>query len=245
MYIVMIERNVGVNENHKEGLALQWFGHSCFRININETNLFFDPVRKNDLLRTTLDPKKENTPSAVFISHEHWDHCDPDTILELCSQSTIIYGPKSIENPIIHRISFEAAHLKELKEASKRISMVKPDDILLVDDIKIKCLKAQEGLSYLLLVSDKKLLFMGDSPATSEMISESPDIILFPIWAVKGEEAELDDFLKLATDSLCIPMHYHTTSSALPNFYVNLKEINELIPDVNMKIPKRNEVFLI
>ncbi len=123
--------------------------------------------------------------------------------------------------------------------------MVKPDDILLINDFKIKCLAAQEGLSYLLLVDDRKLLFMGDSPATSEMISESPDIILFPIWAVKGEEAELDDFLKLAQDSLCIPMHYHTSSEALCNFYADLKEIKELLPDVNLKILIRNEPFQI
>lgn len=241
----MAERNVGVNGNHKEGLTLQWFGHSCFRININETSLFFDPVRKNDLLRTTLDPKKENNPSAVFISHEHWDHCDPDTILELCSESTIIYGPRSIENPIIHKITFDVADITMLENSKKRIVIVNENDILQIDDFKIKCLNAQEGLSYLLFVNDRKLLFMGDSPVTSDMISESPDIVLFPIWAVKGEEAKLDDFLKLAKNSLCIPMHYHTTASALPNFYVNLKEIKELMPDVNMKIPKRNEPFLI
>jgi L-ascorbate metabolism protein UlaG (beta-lactamase superfamily) len=245
MYIVMINRNVGVNENHKEALTLQWFGHSCFKIDFNKTSLYFDPVRKNDLLRTTLDPKKENSPSAVFISHEHWDHCDPDTILELCSKSTVIYGPQSIEYPLIHRISFEASDLEELKEASKRISIIKPGDTLSVKDIKIKCLEAQEGLSYLLLVSDKKLLFMGDSPATSDMINENPDIILFPIWAVLGEEAKLDNFLILAQGSLCIPMHYHTISSALPNFLVDLKEVRELILNVNLKILKRNEIFKI
>jgi L-ascorbate metabolism protein UlaG (beta-lactamase superfamily) len=241
----MVKRNIEVNENRKEGLILQWFGHSCFRININETSLFFDPVRKNNLLRTILDPKKENSPSAVLISHEHWDHCDPDTLIALCSKSTIIYGPKSIENPIIHGLSFEMDELEELKEATKRISMVKPHDILLMNDIKIKCLEAQEGLSYLLLIDDRRLLFMGDSVATPEMISEDPDVILFPIWAILGEEAKLDDFLTLAQSSLCIPMHYHTTSSALPNFFVDLKKVRELIPNVDLKILNRNETFKI
>jgi L-ascorbate metabolism protein UlaG (beta-lactamase superfamily) len=224
-------------------IEITWFGHSCFRINIDNTTLYLDPIRQNNLLQTTLDTKKQDKPKGILISHEHWDHCDPVTIFELCSPSTIIYGPESIKNPIVHRISFDVHDLEELKNESKKISIVKPNDILEIGNFEIKCLEAQEGLSYLLLIGDKKLLFMGDSPASTDMINEHPDIILFPIWAISGKEAKLDDFLILAQGSLCIPIHYHTISSALPNFYVDLKKIKELIPNVNIKILNRNETF--
>jgi L-ascorbate metabolism protein UlaG (beta-lactamase superfamily) len=229
----------------KENIELIWFGHSCFKVRVNGTSLFLDPVRKNELLRTTLDPLKENNPTAIFISHEHWDHLDPDTILGLRSPATMIYGPPAIENPIIHKMTFDVPDMRALEKNKNNLIIVIENDILEINDIKIKCLLAQEGLSYLLSISDLKLLFMGDSTATSQMIDEHPDVILFPIWAISGVEAKLDDFLTLAEDPLCIPMHYHTTSSALPNFYVDLKKIKELIPEVNMKILKRNETFKI
>ena len=234
-----------MNQEKAGDLNITWFGHSSIRIVHGDTVLFFDPVRKNHLLKTTLEPKRENEPLAIFISHEHWDHCDPDTILDLGMPTTKIYGPQSIENPIIHKMTFDIPDMRTLKKYRKNIFIVNENEIIEIDKIKIKCLQVQEGLSYLLSTSDIKLLFMGDSIATSQMINEHPDVILFPIWAVYGEEAKLDEFLNLAQDSLCIPMHYHTSSSALPNFFTDLKVIKELIPDVNMKIPCRNETFKI
>jgi L-ascorbate metabolism protein UlaG (beta-lactamase superfamily) len=157
-----------MNDYNNGILNMTWFGHSCFRIIIGDTVLFFDPVRKNSLLNTTFEPEKEKNPKAIFISHEHWDHCDPDTVLSLCSDSTKIYGPSSIENPLVHEMTFNMKDLEELKKASRNISIVKPNDLLDLIDIKIKCLAAQEGLSYLLLMGDKRILFMGDSPALPE-----------------------------------------------------------------------------
>lgn len=232
----MMKKNTEV-----KSFELTWFGHSCFRIVSQKSIHFFDPVRSNKLLGSILEPENVQKPQTIFISHEHWDHCDPITVFNLCSESTMVFGPQSIENPLIHEMTFNAKDLDDLKQVSQRISIVKPDDLLHLKDIRIRCLPAQEGLSYLLLFGEKKLLFMGDSHANSEMIKESPDIILFPIWAVKGEEAKLNEFLTLAKDALCIPMHYHESPGALPNFYVDMNEVEELLENVNMKILKRGE----
>jgi L-ascorbate metabolism protein UlaG (beta-lactamase superfamily) len=208
---------------------------------MGHTILFFDPVKRNELLRTMLEPERESRPHAIFISHEHWDHCHPDTISSLCSKSTKVHGPSPIENPLLHHMTFIVREIEELKEASTRISVVNPNDVLEFNELKIKCLASQEGVAYLLYSGERKLLFMGDSPATTGMIAENPDIVLFPIWAVKGEEAKLDDFFTLAKDTLCIPMHYHESSEALPNFYVDMEMIKDLLSDVDLRILKRGE----
>ena len=84
---------------------------------------------------------------------------------------------------------------------------------------------------------------MGDSVATKEMIKEKPDVVLFPVWAVRGEEARLDEFLELASTALCIPMHYHTHTDGLPNFYIDEKEVEKLLPgNIELMILARNEV---
>jgi L-ascorbate metabolism protein UlaG (beta-lactamase superfamily) len=232
-----------VNSDHSNDININWFGHSSFKIKVNDIILFFDPVRKNDLLRTTLNTKNEGTPDAIFISHDHWDHCDPRTIIELASQNTKIYGPQPIENLILHEISFEVSDFNELKNRINKTVIVKENEILTLHEASIKCLNAQEGLSYLVCVNNKKLLFMGDAVATEEMINEGPDIVLFPIWAVKGEEAKLEEFLVLAEDRLCIPMHFHTSDEALPNFYADMNEIMALLPGINLKILEKNRYY--
>ncbi|UCG69754.1 MAG: MBL fold metallo-hydrolase [Thermoplasmata archaeon] len=227
-------------------IILEWFGHSCFTIDINGIYLYLDPVRKNPLICTTLEPRKNMNANAILVSHEHWDHFDAETILALGSSQTKIFCPNPVANSLEHRLTFEASNLKELKNLSVRIKPLKSEDVIQLDVLKIKCLEASEGLSFLIFFRDYKILFMGDSVATDEMIKEKPDVILFPVWAVKGEEAKLKEFLELAKESLCIPMHYHTSQDALPNFYIESEELFRLLPkNIRIEVIERNIPFQI
>lgn len=230
----------------KEDIEVEWFGHSCIKIRINRTTIFFDPVRKNNLLGTTLTSETGKDISAIFISHDHWDHFDAEAILMLCSHDTRIYCEQSVAAPLSHRMTFDANNLEELRKNSERIIVVKRSEIIELDDVKVKCLGATEGISFLLESRGKKILFMGDSVATTEMVREKPSVVFFPVWAIRNEEGALDDFLSLAKESICIPMHYHTNRSALPNFYADVQEIRRLLPeDVNLRILERNREYKI
>lgn len=225
-------------------LNVEWFGHSCFKFTVKNKIYFFDPIRENKMLLTTLKPEKESKPDFIFVSHEHWDHYNARTTLALYSRQTKIYCPIQVAEPLIYEMSFEASHQNEFRKLIERIAPVKQGDIIKSDDVQIKCLAASEGLSFMIVHKGKKVLFMGDSVATPEMIMEKPDIILFPIWAVKGEEAKLEEFLELARERLCIPMHYHTSKDSLPNFYATIEEIKEILPkNINLKILIKNKIY--
>jgi L-ascorbate metabolism protein UlaG (beta-lactamase superfamily) len=207
---------------------------------------FLDPIRRNIMLETTLDPGNEEDVCAVFISHDHWDHFDSGTIMELLSPSTRIYCPENVCSSLYHEMTFEAKSPDNFEELKKRVFPVTNDEIIDLYEIKIKCIKASEGISYLFLFGEKKILFMGDSVATNEMISEEPDITLFPVWAVKGEEAKPKDFLELAKRGINIPMHYHGNPDALSNFYVPPEDFQELLNmNVDMEVLERNKPYQI
>lgn len=224
-------------------IKLEWFGHSCFRFEYEGLVAFFDPIKRNKLLDTTLDPVNEENISAVFVSHEHWDHNDNETIMALCNPEPHIYCPPCVALSLSHRMTFDADNMDEHQRLTSRIHPVKPKDVVDLGYMKVRCLEASEGISYL-IIHDKKVLFMGDSVATEEMIKEEPDVVLFPVWAVRGEEAKPEEFLRLASTALCIPMHYHTNVEGLPNFYVDEEELEKLKPgNIEMRIVNRNEVF--
>ncbi len=224
-------------------MKLEWFGHSCFKIDIDGVVFFFDPVRRNTLLDTTLDPENEKNVSAIFVSHDHWDHHDSETIMALCNKDTLIYCPPSVALSMSQRLTFEAENLDEHQRISNMIHTVTPNDIVDLGYMKVKCLEASEGISYL-IIHDKKVLFMGDSVATQEMIKEKPDVVLFPIWAVRGEEARPEEFLELASTAICIPMHYHTNTYGLPNFFIEEKELEKLLSgNIEMMIFQRNKQY--
>lgn len=225
------------------GLNLEWYGHSCFRIEANGEIIFFDPVKRNRLLDTTLDPDCESNISAIFISHEHWDHNDCETIMALCNADTHIYCPPPVALSLSHRLTFEAENVDEHRKLSNRIATLEPNDTVDLTNMRIKCPEASEGLSFI-IIHNKKILFMGDSVATEEMIEEKPDVVLFPVWAVRGEEAKPEEFLELARNAMCIPMHYHTNTYGLPNFFINENELIHLLPgNAKMRIVKRNDAI--
>jgi L-ascorbate metabolism protein UlaG (beta-lactamase superfamily) len=143
-------------------------------------------------------------------------------------------------------MTFEVESPDNFKDLKKRVLPVAMGEIIDLYDIKIKCLGASEGISYLFLFGEKKILFMGDSVATTEMIAEKPDIVLFPVWAVKGEESRPKDFLELIKGSISIPMHYHRNPDALPNFYVSPCDFQNLLKmNVDMEILERNKPYQI
>jgi L-ascorbate metabolism protein UlaG (beta-lactamase superfamily) len=100
--------------SRKNDMKLKWLGHSSFKITIGNEAFYFDPIRKNKLLGTTLDPKKENNVTAIFISHEHWDHCDDTTVRQLGSMETRIIGPeKALSNLFFPSMSYEFDSFQE------------------------------------------------------------------------------------------------------------------------------------
>ncbi len=225
-------------------IKLEWFGHSSFKMQISGKTLFFDPIRKNKLLETTLNPSSEKDVTSIIVSHEHWDHYDPDTIISLSSSETKIYCPVTVATPLSCRLTFEAENMRSLQKLTQPISPLQTNDEIHIDGISIKCLKATEGLSFLINYEKKNVLFMGDSVATKEMIGERPDLILFPIWAVKGKEADIESFLQLSSDSIYIPMHFHKNPDSLPNFYIESIELQELLPrNINLNILEKNVTF--
>jgi L-ascorbate metabolism protein UlaG (beta-lactamase superfamily) len=232
--------------NDNRNAKLMWFGHSCFKFNIGNTLFYFDPVRRTNMLKTTLKPAKEKKGAAILVSHEHWDHFDSETILALCTRTTKILCPISVAEPLYSRMAFDGSSLENLKKLTERIMPVEKNVIFKIDEVKVKCLEASEGVSFLINVGNRKILFMGDSTATTPMIEEKPDVVLFPVWAIIGEEAKLDDFLQLAKGALCIPMHFHTSKKALPNFYAKHKDIRNTVSNkINLKFIKKNKIYKI
>lgn len=226
---------------NEKSIRLEWFGHSVIKIQIHDKILFFDPIRKNKLLETSLEPITCNNVSAIFISHDHWDHFDADTIISLSSPKTRVYCPFSVASLLSHRLSFEADDMKSLQKLTELIFPIQVNTTIEIDGVKIVCLEATEGISFLIKHNQKKILFMGDSIATQRMIKEKPDIIIFPVWAVEGEEADLDSFIKLADEGMCIPIHYHNNPDALPNFFIKSDKLRELLPEnINLNILERN-----
>lgn len=87
---------------------LTWFGHSSFLVKVAEQTLFFDPVfsqvaaphkllGKNRYNREfPMTPEQLPNIDAIVISHDHYDHLDYDSILQLDHKVAAYYVPMGV-----------------------------------------------------------------------------------------------------------------------------------------------------
>ena len=93
---------------------LLWYGHSTFLLQTANKTLLFDPIfskiaaphtslgspRYNDLL--PIEPSQLPTIDAVIISHDHYDHLDYPTIMQLDAKVKHYYVPLGVGQHLLH-----------------------------------------------------------------------------------------------------------------------------------------------
>ena len=62
-----------------ENVFMRWWGCGAFEVLMGDVNIAFDPYLFNENLKSA-----EPIYDYIFISHEHFDHCHPPTLLKLC-----------------------------------------------------------------------------------------------------------------------------------------------------------------
>lgn len=66
--------------------ALEWLGHSGFRIRCGRANIYIDPYR------VKAGPKAD----VILITHDHYDHFSRQDVERLASHRTRLVGPASV-----------------------------------------------------------------------------------------------------------------------------------------------------
>lgn len=173
---------------------LQWLGHDSFCLQTGGKIIYFDPFQ----LSVNLPPA-----DVVFISHEHFDHCSPEDIEKIKTDSTIfITEPNS------------AAKL------SGDIRTLKPGESLTLGSMKVQAVpayninkkfhpKANNWLGFIITIDNVRLYHAGDTDYIPEMKTFKTDIALLPVsgtYVMTAEEAA-----KAALDiapQIAVPMHF-------------------------------------
>lgn len=121
-----------------------WYGHSAFYLNMNGKNILLDPMfgdypspipytlnkRFNDTLPITID----DLPmiDIILLSHDHYDHLDYGSILELKNKTNLFFVPLGV-----------GAHLEKWGIEASKIKEFDWYEQITIDEISFVCTPAQ------------------------------------------------------------------------------------------------------
>ena len=170
---------------------------SSIRLVLNKV-LYFDPFKIE---------RDRHDADIIFITHEHYDHMDNESINKIKKENTIIIAPKTMEE-VIRKI--------EVKD----YIFVDSNEKIIIDNIDIKTIPAynihksfhpkdNNWLGYLLTFGNVSYYIAGDTDKTIEAESVRCDIALIPIGGKFTMDVdEATDLIKIINPKIVIPTHY-------------------------------------
>ncbi|MGN1338143.1 MAG: MBL fold metallo-hydrolase [Candidatus Coprovivens sp.] len=193
--------------------------HSSIKL-ITNKNIYIDPYKIN-----------ENTNDAdyIFITHEHYDHYDLDSINKIKKNNTKLIVPNSMINKVFGKYNID------------NVIGVDPKETYQIDDLIFETIrsyniektfhpKEKNWVGYIFNIENKKIYIAGDTDITDDNKNIKCDIALLPIggtYTMNSKEAAI--LTNIINPSIVIPIHYGTVAGSYKDEEIFIQEVNNNI----------------
>ncbi len=172
---------------------------SSIRIGADKV-VYFDPIE----IRSAA-----HDADVIFITHEHGDHFDPESIRNICRDDTVLAAPASMSGqlgsagiPAGRTVLFSPGEKKEAggiaAEAVPAYNTLKPFHP-----------RRKGWVGYIVTIDGVRIYVAGDTDAVKEVKAVKCDIALVPIggkFTMNAKDAAAA--VNCIRPSVCIPTHY-------------------------------------
>ena len=194
---------------------------SSIRLLLNKV-IYFDPYKIED---------SRHDADIIFITHNHYDHFDIESINNIKNDNTIIIAPKSMEGDIKDIVLKDYIYLN-------------PYDEINIDDISVKAIpaynvgkpfhpKENNWLGYIVKYNDTTYYVAGDTDLNEDNIKVKCDIALIPIGGkYTMDVSEAAELVKTIEPKTVIPTHYGSIVGDLEDG----KRLKDILSDTNIEV---------
>lgn len=150
--------------------------------------------------------KEYNDADYIFITHDHYDHFDVESIKKVIQEKTILIVPKCLE--------------KEGLKITNNVVVVEPNKDYKVGNVSFNTVAAyninkkyhpkdMEYVGYNILIEGKYYYIMGDCDVTEEARKVKCDVCFVPIGGTFTMDViEASSYINEINPHMAIPIHY-------------------------------------
>ena len=163
--------------------------------------LYFDPFQITEA---------KHDADIVFITHEHYDHFEPDSIAKIKKDSTLLVAPESMKKKVI----------SESGLASKQCVFYNPGEVHKQGEITIETIPAYNKLKpfhqkgkkwqgYVVVMDDIRYYVAGDTDVNEDIRKVQCDVAMIPIGGhFTMDKKQAADYVTSLKPQAVIPTHY-------------------------------------
>jgi L-ascorbate metabolism protein UlaG (beta-lactamase superfamily) len=184
--------------------AIEWLGHSGFRITAGRARVYIDPYRV---------PASAPPADLILITHGHYDHFSPQDVERLTSPSTEVIAPAQVAERLAGRVRRAAAGDDLDPESVRGVSVravAAYNTSKRGGDGRVFHPREAGGLGYEVNVRGERVYHAGDTDVIPEMDDVAGvDVALLPVSGTyvmtAGEAAEA---ARRIQPRVAVPMHW-------------------------------------
>ena len=173
--------------------------HSSIRIQ-GERVIYFDPYGIGE---------ESHDADVIFITHDHHDHFDPESINRIIRDDTLLVMPRSSMDAW-SKSGIIATQLVQM-DPGQTIDLfgLIIETIPAYNHIKPFHPKRQEWVGYVITTDDRRIYVAGDTDVTDEAKAVECDIAFVPVggkYTMNAEKAA--ELVNLIKPDIAVPTHY-------------------------------------
>ena len=202
-------------------MQIEVLNHASIKITSDKI-YYFDPYKID---------KKVSDADYIFITHDHYDHFDYNSIKNVINENTMLIVPACLE--------------EKVKEITNNYTIVYPscnyeiatlhfDTVPSYNIGKSFHLKEMNYVGYIVNIKNNKVYVMGDTDVIDEIKDISCDICFVPIggtYTMNYKEAS--NYINMINPKEVIPIHY---GSIVGNKDLGLKFSELVNSNINVKV---------
>ncbi|MCM1145315.1 MAG: MBL fold metallo-hydrolase [Blautia sp.] len=163
--------------------------------------LYFDPFQVET---------KVQDADLILITHEHYDHFEPESIAKVRKETTLLVAPESMKKKV----------LSEAGIAPDRCLFYQPGEVHEAGDVVIETVpaynkmkpfhpKAKKWQGYIVTMDDVRYYVAGDTDVNEDIKKVHCDVALIPIGGhFTMDKKQAADYIAGLKPAAVIPTHY-------------------------------------